>query len=626
MADETKKKLSNLPRAVELDEGALFLVSSPDSSTETGYSSMTATPGAIAERLLGNTRYETELDTEAKTIFEAINEAAQTGGGGEAKDAVLYVPQALTEEQKAQARSNIGVSAGGTVDEVAREEIATVKADLTELANYQSSWHNVVNEYGLDNTGSTDISEAFKDIIKSIEVDAHGKGNTILYFPQGQYLFSNPIEFAEEDIKATITILGCETLIKGNAWTNYTQFIYSGGANTTMFFIPRSKIINFVGISFINSYDGIHNRNFETIVNPSISNGGNKVDKYTYTERVPNVNCINFYDGHNRTIAGCSFLNWSGCAVYAGTFSLINNCRFLECNLALWLPMDNYCEGNRIQNCKDGMRIGYRTEPTATTIRGGYNTVVNNRFDGIGRWGVLLVSDRNTFSNNVFDQIGYGCMVIGDYDDTFGLRSVSQTFGTVSDNSIIGNIFGRSCQEYADFEETETNKPLFKYMCTIFVNCNSYNNNFTGNVVAFQLNRLIDIGTSAELNARGSIFMFCFNAKIQANIFDVCGMLPSDLSFDNFDVLSNYRKIFQNIGTTTTTIKCRINGHDLFIRSISNNQTPKRFCVLDGLTDLETTNPSWTAPLYIGELAKFENNIYIGTGTASGNWFKLSNS
>lgn len=137
MADETKKKLSNLPRAVELDEGALFLVSSPDTSTETGYSSMTATPGAIAERLLGNTRYETELETEAKTIFEAINEAAQTGGGGEAKDAVLYVPQTLTEEQKAQARSNIGVSAGGTVDEVAREEIATVKSDL-QLLNYIS--------------------------------------------------------------------------------------------------------------------------------------------------------------------------------------------------------------------------------------------------------------------------------------------------------------------------------------------------------------------------------------------------------------------------------------------------------------------------------------------------------
>lgn len=48
-------------------------------------------------------------------------------------EVVKITPQTLTDAQKAQARQNIGVGESGTVDEVARAEIANVKADLTEL-------------------------------------------------------------------------------------------------------------------------------------------------------------------------------------------------------------------------------------------------------------------------------------------------------------------------------------------------------------------------------------------------------------------------------------------------------------------------------------------------------------
>lgn len=50
-----------------------------------------------------------DLETESKdSLVAAINEAARSGGGS--KDAVLYTGQALTDEQKAQARKNIGAA------------------------------------------------------------------------------------------------------------------------------------------------------------------------------------------------------------------------------------------------------------------------------------------------------------------------------------------------------------------------------------------------------------------------------------------------------------------------------------------------------------------------------------
>lgn len=50
-----------------------------------------------------------DLETESKgNLVAAINEVKASSGSGEASDAVLYTEQSLTEEQKAQARENIG--------------------------------------------------------------------------------------------------------------------------------------------------------------------------------------------------------------------------------------------------------------------------------------------------------------------------------------------------------------------------------------------------------------------------------------------------------------------------------------------------------------------------------------
>ena len=65
-----------------------------------------ATPPTVEEQLRADMGNLADLTTEDKSsLVAAINEAAESGG---AADAVTYTPQTLTEEQRAQARTNIG--------------------------------------------------------------------------------------------------------------------------------------------------------------------------------------------------------------------------------------------------------------------------------------------------------------------------------------------------------------------------------------------------------------------------------------------------------------------------------------------------------------------------------------
>ena len=71
-----------------------------------------AMPPTVEERLRADIGNLDDLTTEDKSsLVAAINEAAESGGS---KDAVTYTPQTLTEEQQAQARTNIGAEKAGT--------------------------------------------------------------------------------------------------------------------------------------------------------------------------------------------------------------------------------------------------------------------------------------------------------------------------------------------------------------------------------------------------------------------------------------------------------------------------------------------------------------------------------
>lgn len=71
-----------------------------------------AIPPTVEEQLRADMGNLDDLTTEDKSsLVAAINEAAASGGS---KDAVTYTPQTLTEEQKSQARTNIGAEKAGT--------------------------------------------------------------------------------------------------------------------------------------------------------------------------------------------------------------------------------------------------------------------------------------------------------------------------------------------------------------------------------------------------------------------------------------------------------------------------------------------------------------------------------
>ena len=71
-----------------------------------------AIPPTVEEQLRADIGNLADLTTEDKSsLVAAINEAAESGGS---KDAVTYTPQTLTEEQKSQARTNIGAEKAGT--------------------------------------------------------------------------------------------------------------------------------------------------------------------------------------------------------------------------------------------------------------------------------------------------------------------------------------------------------------------------------------------------------------------------------------------------------------------------------------------------------------------------------
>lgn len=87
-----------------------------------------AIPPTVAEQLRADVGDLADLTTEDKSsLVAAINEAAESGGTA---DAVIYTPQTLTEEQKSQARTNIGAEKAGTA--YTKPASGIPKSDLAE--------------------------------------------------------------------------------------------------------------------------------------------------------------------------------------------------------------------------------------------------------------------------------------------------------------------------------------------------------------------------------------------------------------------------------------------------------------------------------------------------------------
>lgn len=111
-----------------------------------------AIPPTVEEQLRADMGNLADLTTEDKSsLVAAINEAAESGGS---KDAVTYTPQTLTDEQKSQARTNIGAgqpvfavnvtgvggSGGYTADKTAAEIEAAYQAGRTIVCKTQAQF------------------------------------------------------------------------------------------------------------------------------------------------------------------------------------------------------------------------------------------------------------------------------------------------------------------------------------------------------------------------------------------------------------------------------------------------------------------------------------------------------
>lgn len=86
---EDTKRLSELERATSVAPDSLLFGSNIDETAESGFSSRAVPVELLAEEMLKNMQFA-DLETDSKTIIEAINNAAESGGGGTADNVPRY--------------------------------------------------------------------------------------------------------------------------------------------------------------------------------------------------------------------------------------------------------------------------------------------------------------------------------------------------------------------------------------------------------------------------------------------------------------------------------------------------------------------------------------------------------
>lgn len=136
------KSISQLTTAEQLSQSDLFETSIPNGSL--GYLSRKASLEAIANFIANNLNYS-DLQTVAKTLIGAINEAAQSGGGGGASIEEMTQAQydALTPEQKADGTLRAISDATTSIGDIDDVNISSpADGDILAYDNTSSKWVN----------------------------------------------------------------------------------------------------------------------------------------------------------------------------------------------------------------------------------------------------------------------------------------------------------------------------------------------------------------------------------------------------------------------------------------------------------------------------------------------------
>lgn len=136
------KPISQLTTAEQLSQSDLFELSIPNGSL--GYLSRKASLEAIANFIAKALQYS-DLQTEAKTLIDAINEAAQSGGGGGASIEEMTQAEynALTPEQKADGTLRAISDATTSIGDIDDVNITSVAGgDALVYDSTSSKWVN----------------------------------------------------------------------------------------------------------------------------------------------------------------------------------------------------------------------------------------------------------------------------------------------------------------------------------------------------------------------------------------------------------------------------------------------------------------------------------------------------
>lgn len=163
------KSISQLTTAEQTTSSDLFETSIPNGSL--GYLSRKVSLDAIANFIANNLNYS-DLQTVAKTLIGAINEAAQSGGGASIQEMTQAEYNALTPEQKADGTLRAISDATTSISNIDDVNISSVAdGDVLAYDSTSSKWVNKELEadaIAYDNTSSglnaTDVQAAIDEV------------------------------------------------------------------------------------------------------------------------------------------------------------------------------------------------------------------------------------------------------------------------------------------------------------------------------------------------------------------------------------------------------------------------------------------------------------------------------
>lgn len=183
--------ISSMTLSSGITNNDLMELATPDQSSETGYSSVSATVVMLATKMLKNIQFASDLDTTDKTIIGAINEILAGGGGGSAS--ILYGTSAPTSSQGENGNLYVQYTAGtGGADDTVDALFVKLDDAWCEISTGGGGGASSADEVSFDDTDvafeADDVQEAFENIIKYLtwseyqQLSSAEKNNGTAYF------------------------------------------------------------------------------------------------------------------------------------------------------------------------------------------------------------------------------------------------------------------------------------------------------------------------------------------------------------------------------------------------------------------------------------------------------------